>query len=451
MASAAFTYAGSRPLPASTASPWFAGTIILGTIVFNAALCLLNTRGFPINGPIVMLSEVVLIGGAVLACRNYLNAVHLTVLTLIVLYTVALSSVKFVDAQGFDPKIARDLMIPVVFFVMGRAVENVRAADRIVLGVTVLLLVFAAFEYFALSSFLQVFDVAQYYVARGTIAATELNPSQGLMVSGMRPTDQGRTLLPFLGDHRVSSLFLEPSTLGNFGALITLWAIVRTRMEGRLYLFCALGGLTLLALSDTRFAGFLVLIGLVTMMVPPRITTPAVIVLPFVTMFALLALAGWAEPYHGAPSVDGRSIYERVLYSGRVLQSFDIYNWFGLRVSRVQTFDSGYAYLVSNIGIVGFVLIWTLFMSIKGRSQFYYLFRNVIAVCFCALLCISASPFTIKLAAMLWFLLGVLSVAVPERRPARRAQAPSRSPELRWRGSPTADAPQLSSWNIVQT
>ena len=81
------------------------------------------------------------------------------------------------------------------------------------------------------------------------------------MVSGFRPADQGRTLLSFLGDHRVSSLFLEPSSLGNFGALVTLWAVVRSRMEGRLYLWCVLGGLALLILSDTRFDAYFLVLG----------------------------------------------------------------------------------------------------------------------------------------------------------------------------------------------
>ena len=64
--------------------------------------------------------------------------------------------------------------------------------------------------------------------------------------------------------------------------------------------------------------------------------------------------------------VEGREIYDRLLYSGRVLFDFDVYNWFGLEVSRAQTFDSGYGYVISNVGIIGFIALWILFMSLAG-------------------------------------------------------------------------------------
>ena len=437
-----------RVHPASTdgsASKWAAGLLILGTIGFNAALCFVNTRGVPVSSLLVMMSEGLLISGAILACSHYLNATHITILALIVLYTLVLSALRYSDSpgQGFDPKICRDLVIPVVFFLLGKAVDDIRVADRLVLSAALVLLAFALFEYFFLDSFLRVFDVAKYYFARGTLdaskAAVELSQgvSEGLMVSGVRPPDQGRTLLPFLGDHRVSSLFLEPSTLGNLGMLVTLWAVVRSRMEGRLYIWCALGGLALLILSDTRFDAYFLLLALPILMLPPRLVTPAVFVLPFVTILALCALGATGPSFHGAPALDGLGIYDRLLYSGRILWSFDIYNWFGLEQSSAQTFDSGYGYIISNIGLVGFALLWGLFMSLRGSNRSFYAFRNVLAVYFATLLCISASVFTIKLAAMLWFLLGVLSLAkdgMRQRAPASDFTTPyaSRDDRLWW-------------------
>ena len=432
-----------------SASKWAAGLLILGAIGFNAALCFANTRGVPVSSLLVMMSEALLISGAVLACRHYLNATHLTVLVLIVLYTVVLSAIRFTDSpvQGFDPKISRDLVIPVVFFLLGKAVDDIRVADRLVLSATLVLLAFALFEYFFLDSFLSVFDVAKYYFARGTLDASKAavalsqGVSEGLMVSGVRPTDQGRTLLPFLGDHRVSSLFLEPSTLGNFGMLVTLWAFVRSRMAGRLYVWCALFGLALVILSDTRFDAYFLLLALSILILPPRLVTPAVLVLPFVTILALCALAATGPAFHGAPALDGLGIYDRLLYSGRILWSFDIYNWFGLEPSNSQTFDSGYGYIISNIGLVGFALLWALFMSLKGANSSFDAFRNVLAVYFATLLCISASVFTIKLAAMLWFLLGALSLAkdgMRQRAPVSGFTTPYSSREDRlWWPSPT--------------
>jgi putative polymerase len=392
---------------------WVAGALIIGAISFNAVLCFLNTRGVAISSIHVMISEALLISAAVMACRNYLTLAHFSIIVLIVLFTITLSIIRYakIPSNGFDPKISRDILIPVVFFLLGKAVNDIKAADRVVLIALAVVSSFAAFEYFFLDAFLNVFGVAEYYIARGTLEASDwaLEVSHGLMASGLRPADQGRTLLPFLGDHRVSSLFLEPSTLGNFGALVTLWAFVRSRMEGRLYVWCALGGLALLALSDTRFNAYFLVLAVPILTTPPRIATPLVFVLPFIIILALYLFGASADPYLGIPTVEGLEVGDRLLYSGRVLLDFDLYNWLGLEASREQTFDSGYGYVISNLGIIGFAVLWTLFMSLEGSSRYFFTFRNVTAVYFAALLCISAAQFTIKIAALLWFMLGALS------------------------------------------
>jgi len=403
---------------------WAAGALIIGAISFNAVLCFLNTRGVAINNLSVMMSETILISAALLACRDYLNVMHVSILALVVIYTAALSALRFANApaEGFDPKISRDLIIPISFFLLGKAVNDVKAADNVVFAAIAILLIFAAFEFFFLDAFLAVFNVADYYIARGTLESSNsaLNISQGLMVSGVRPADQGRSILPFLGDHRVSSLLLEPVTLGNFGTLVTLWAVVRSRMEGKLYVLSALGGLALLVLSDGRFdVGFL-FIGLIMLLIPPRLTTLIVLPLPFIVMLALYLLGASADHHGGLPDLEGRTFYDRLFYCGRVLYDFDVYNWFGLQDSRAPTFDAGYAYVISGIGILGFAALWLLFTSIPGSNRYYFSFRNVTAVYFALLLCLSNSPFTIKIAALLWFLLGVLSGAIVPKGPDKR-------------------------------
>jgi hypothetical protein len=50
-------------------------------------------------------------------------------------------------------------------------------------------------------------------------------------------------------------------------------------------------------------------------------------------------------------------------------------------------------------------------MSLGGQSRDFYAFRNTSAAYYAALFCISASQFTIKTAALLWFLMGALSLA----------------------------------------
>ena len=72
-----------RALACSPALRWVAGALIIGAISFNAVLCFLNTRGVAISKVHVMMSEVLLISAALLACRNYLNFTHVSILALV--------------------------------------------------------------------------------------------------------------------------------------------------------------------------------------------------------------------------------------------------------------------------------------------------------------------------------------------------------------------------------
>jgi putative polymerase len=92
----------------------------------------------------------------------------------------------------------------------------------------------------------------------------------------------------------------------------------------------------------------------------------------------------------------------------------DILGWMGV-TAPPYTLDTGYAYVLSGIGLIGLTVAWCWFMSLKGNSRYFYAFRNTIAAYFAALLCVSQAQLTIKTAALLWFLLGVLSVTSEAR------------------------------------
>ncbi len=286
-----------------------AGWVIIGAISFNAVLCFLNTRGIAISNFHVMLSEALLILGAGIACRKEMNFVQFSVIAAIILYTAILCTIRKINAPAavFDPKIIRDLLIPAIFFLLGKAAGDVKAADKVVFISTSIVIGFAIFEYFFLGTFLKIFGVAEYYIARGTLAKLShhsLNVAKGTMVSGFQFLKASAAAHCCHSSAIIASRrsLLEPITLGNFGAWVTLWAVLRSRMEGRLYLWCALGGLTLLVLSDARFdAGFLVL-GVVMLMIPPRIATLPLFLLPFLVLIALYIFAAAAGPFAAVPS-----------------------------------------------------------------------------------------------------------------------------------------------------
>lgn len=402
-----------------------AGALIIGAITFNAVLCFINTSVVPIHNSYVVGSEMLIVAIALLACHRTIEPKSVLIIGAVLFYTALLAFIRsgISPEEGFNLKISRDFLIPVVFLVLGKAANDIKVADRVVYIATGLIVAFALFEYFALDAFLRVFSITQYYVARGTLDASDpsLQWASGLMMSGVRPPEQGREILSFLGDHRVSSLFLEPIGLGNFGCIVAFWGIARSKMEKQLRFWTIVAGIALIILSDTRSNAAFFVVGVLILLSSPRITTPAVLALPFVLIFGLW-LGAANSSFQDVPFLDGSTFKDRLLFSGRVLFDFDIYNWLGIEASRVPTFDSGYAYVISNIGLIGLAGFWLWFMSLDGRSRYFYAFRNTTAAYFATLLCVSQSQFTIKTAALLWFLLGALSLASDGARKVSRKQ-----------------------------
>lgn len=387
--------------------------LIFAAITFNAGLSYLNAHFMAVNSKTVIISEMLILGGAILAGYRALNLIHICLILATILYTLTLSIFRanISPEAGLEIKIVRDFLIPIIFFILGLRVTDLKTADTIVFRMTALIFGFAMLEYFFLETYLNIFNVIQYYIARGVLddSTWALNVSGGLMVSGMRPAEQGRNLLSFLGDHRVSSLFLEPIGLGNFGCIVAMWAVIRSKMTRRFYLWSFLAATSLIVLSDTRFDAAFLVLSIFMLLAPLNVSMAIAIALPIVA----IVLPMFVDAIGGANSDDiaGYGLYDRLEYSGHVLLDFDILNWLGMKASRLQTFDAGYAYVISNAGIIGLGVFWWIFLSLKGADRFFYAFRNSSAAYFAVLFCISASQLTIKTAALHWLLMGALSVA----------------------------------------
>jgi putative polymerase len=322
---------------------------------------------------------------------------------------------SYSPTQGIDVKLIRDFLIPIAFFMLGTQVTDVTSADRTVWFAIVLVAPLALLEYFYLDVFLQNFDIVHYYIARGTLQESKqvLLASGNLMVSGIRPQGQGRELLSFLGDHRVSSIFLEPIGLACFGIITFMWGIVRSRSVHRFRFGFLSAGLLFIILADSRFGALFSVFVLLLTMLPPRISTIAAAILPGAAITALV-ISG--QLIHNFPTEVENTTSGRLIYSAQVLTEFDFFHWLGFKVSDLQTFDAGYGYIISSIGLFGLAVFWCIVMSIHGPSREFILFRNASAAYFAAMSCIGQAQFTIKTASLLWFLLGVLSVARGDNR-----------------------------------
>jgi putative polymerase len=380
--------------------------LIAATLSFNFALCFVNTNIASVSNLHVIGCELVILALAFYVGRSEWTVTGTCFLALLSLYVTFLALVRGVGSlSGADVKAVRDFIIPVAFFWLGKTI-SIKQADRIVLWAVSAVLCIGLFEYFFLDLFLKYFNVIGFYIARGTTGDTEAArlSSAGLMVSGIRPESQGRELLPWLlGPHRVSSVFLEPSSLGNFGIIVVLWAVLRSRMDGTVWLGLFVLGLICIVLADTRFAAIFLALGIMMALLPPGIGNPLAAAMPFVAVMFLLVIVT-------PDDLSANNVQGRLAYSSYVLSGFSFLNWNGLAESSQQTFDAGYGYLFSKIGVLGVLTLWFCVMSLSGRSVLFDVFRNSVGAYLATLFLISQSQMTIKTAGLLWLLLGAVSV-----------------------------------------
>jgi putative polymerase len=382
---------------------WIPCTLVFIAISFNFFLCFVNTNIAAISPAHLIGSELVIILMAFIASHRSIGLVEAAVIIAIVLYLLMLVLVRYANsATGeFDVKIIRDILIPIAFFLLGTRVSSLESVDKFVRFCAIVVSIFCVVEFFFFDSFIKYFDIISYYVSRGTLEYQSEYWTGKLFINSVRP--EGRSLLPFLGSARISSIFLEPISPGNFAVILFFWAVVRSKFEKTFYFGMFAMAIFITVMADNRFGVYLGVLAVALSMAPISYLRIGAMIAPFAAMIVLFGF-GFAYP-------DGdidNSFFGRFLFSGLFLTSFDMSNWFGFREADITAVDSGYAYTISRTGILGLIALWTLLMSLKGENSQFQMYRAFCAIFVAAALCVSV-PFSIKIASLLWFLLGVLS------------------------------------------
>ncbi|MGM0569525.1 polysaccharide biosynthesis protein GumE [Marinobacter sp.] len=385
--------------------------IVVGAVLYQVVLCLINTHFFPATRAMVGLAEAMLM----LACLPLLLPRLLPGVVILVSLTGATLCLLALFKGGLDMKGFRDVLIPMWFFWLGRNVGDVRLADRIVKIAVGVVIAVGLYELFAIDSFTSFLDIFGYYVNIGNLQPiTEYERESRLQMNGIRPQDMGRTLLPWLLDnHRVSSVFLEPVSLGNFATLVVAWGLSKDRSEKSLmWLFCS-AGVVMMVLADSRFAllsvGLLVVLRLLFR--GWLLYVPAI--MPFVIIGGLVALGllgsiGYSDTFVGRLV---SSAWGLLSFDARMLLGADSGAWFP---------DQGYAYVLSTFGIVLALGFWLVIWLMSVPDERAARFRCFIAVYISLILTISGtSLFAMKTSALLWFLFGTV-LADPARLPVPR-------------------------------
>ena len=422
-----------RELSASQLPDWLPCALVIWATVFNALLAIANAHGHKLP-PAAVIGAESLTTGASLALAALRYRPEMRVWWVMIGVLIMMFSFQSLYLVSLQAKNVRDVLIIPTYILLG-IVTPKKYLNRTVCIVHALVILVGFYEALDTDGYAKLFDVQSYYInTRGYEEDNFWNKQSELFVSAVRPGD--RIFLPFLDLHRLSSIFLEPVSLGNYCTIITIYICARFRqLDWRSLLFLVAGNVLVLIGCDGRLAAMSSLVIVIAALIAPY--TPrgfAILYLP-ITLAAAFMATDLLGLHAGPDDLPGR-----IAHTVELLRHYDIEEFFLLSDRFVWlAVDSGIAYLIMTQTVVGFVLIWSFIVfGASERRADQVRFTHAVIVYLCLALMVSFSILTIKTAALLWFMQGILQ-RVEEPGGAARPLA-SRRLRRRAAASPLAEA-----------
>ena len=396
------------------AAPAYLTILILLAVSHPLWLVLVHTQLGAGGKAVVVLTEILLLAACLPLLLRRLPLAFYLATVLLLINAVALALLR----DSTDPKPLRDLLVPLMFLGVGMMIASEAIADRVLRSVVWLVLGFAFFEFLALDAFTRLFDIQSFFLARGVgDPDIGLYRQDKLVASGLRPEGIGRTILPFLGPHRVSSVFIEPVSMGNFAVVCAAWGLAKGREAWRSGAFFVIAALVMLVLCDSRFGLVSIAVLALLRLGVVRGAEPVGIAFPFACIVALIGIS----VVNGGEYTD--SVIGRLTLTGETLRTMAGGELFGVAVPARRYYDMGYPYALANFGLLACLAIWAAFWFLPRRFPVAHRFHLYVALYLALILCVSGnSAFAFKTSALLWFLLGTLVgdqayAASPDERP----------------------------------
>lgn len=384
--------------------------VLLAAIGYNFLLAVVNAKVFRVSPAMTYVAELAIYGACFLIGLWSLDRKRTAMVFTGIGLLALLMLVRLFLVWSIDPKFFRDALIPFAFLVLGAAYTG--SLPKLFLRMALIVSLVAAFELALPKVYGDVVNPKSYFVnARGASASSFWNQDSNLFVSATRPG--ARNFLPSSNLPRASSLFIEPVTMGNFiifftAILLTFWRWMR---PVAIAASVAMIGFLIVA-SDGRLAA-----GTCVMMVA---LTPLLLRmdqrLGFLIFFGVL-LGAWLMVWaSGIQSYEDTTL-GRVFFTVYSIRNMTAEAWLGLDFDTpYKYFDSGIAYFISSQSVVlvlAFLLAYSFAMlmrTIEGQ-----LFKNLLIFAFALSLLVSNGYFSIKTAALWWFVCGCLWQMVPRR------------------------------------
>lgn len=377
-----------------------AAFLIIAAVLFNAVLAILNARILPLSPAMVIAFEAFIVGGAHALALLRFNP-RMTPWYALIGMIVAFAALKSALVGGLEVKYLRDVLLIPTFILLGITIPARRIPSILVILQLVLLAVIileaSSYEWYS-----SLFNVKSYYInTRGYSEENFWNAASDLFPSATRPSER---FFSFLSFHRMSSMFLEPVSLGNYCIIITSYLVASYRHLTRSQrLILLVGTIVLLLAADSRLGtvccALIPCVSFVIARLPERFTvfTAPSIFLCALVLVAFLGLTPGADDFPG-----------RVAYTMALLQKYQLQDLIGMSDRYVpEAMDSGLAYLIATQSLFMTVVLWLFITALPHeRTREAVLFKAGTALYLCFSMLVSFSFLSIKTAAILWFIFG---------------------------------------------
>lgn len=383
-----------------------ASSILLAAVLYNCLFAFLNAHVRPLSPGFIIATEALVVAGALLTVAvNYHRmmrpwAVLLGIVTALFLF-------RGLTMEALEAKYFRDLLIIPVFVMLGMTLDLDRLT-RLVVVLHAVVLGFTLLEAVNPDFYAATFDIKSYYINTRDYDPEQFwNTESNLFASATRPDDR---FFGFLELHRLSSVFLEPVSFGNYCIIVISFICARfPHLNWATFIFLSGATVIMIVGSDSRFAGiasFLIIV--VTAMARhlprglPVLYPPAVLA----TMFAvvsMLGLRGGSDDFSG-----------RVAHTVELLQKLDLAEFFGASTRFLNVaVDSGVSYLIITQSLVGILLVWSsIVLSSHERTGMQIRFLHALALYISFAMLVSFSFLSIKTAALLWLMHGSIQASL---------------------------------------
>ena len=384
--------------------------ILIACVSFNAGLAIINNNVTALSPSIVMLAEGMLTAAALtvvmLRWRPDMTPL-VVVMALIFLFAV----VRALATGEIQPKYMRDVLIIPEFILLGMASPE-RYLARTILAVHTLVMAILVIEALMPNLHSALFNIQSYYInTRGTRADDFYNTNSDLFISATRP---GARYFPFVAEARMSSVFLEPVSLGNYCSIIVAFTASSYRRLGwPATIYLAVTTVILLMGCDGRLAVLASLIILLATFITPYMPPYSAIVYLPLAGLTLVGAAGFLGLHSGDDDFAGR-----LAGTAELLNKFDLLDFLGLSNQYVgATVDSGIAYLIVVQSLPGLILLW-MFIAwhVSEETTEQVRFTHALCLYLTLSMLVSYSLLTIKTAAIVWFIQGALQAGIGTRR-----------------------------------